>query len=415
MADITLLATADWDHPLWTNKQHVACSLVALGHRVLYVESLGLRSPRQAAHAPVATQARSDWSRIRRRLCHGVQPPRQVRPGLWVWSPLVFPGALAGWRLAINRLVLRVGLFVWSRSLHLQADWLWTYNPMTLSVLDPRPWKRLIYHCVDAIQAQPGMPAREIEQLENRLCHRADIVFVTSPGLYRSLGTLNPQTYFYPNVADVNHFGHALNRALPIPDDLAAIPNPRLGFVGAISNYKLDVPMLVCLARNHPEWSLVLIGPVGEGDPSTDVTSLLQLKNVHLLGTRSYGELPDYLRGFDVGLLPLRLNAYTQSMFPMKFFEYLAAGLPVVSSAIDALQPFADVAFLCDTTATAFASAIAAALKKEGPTIQKRLAAAAANTYNKRTQAMLNDLAKLEMGKTVDPATDLTGYHSFDS
>lgn len=396
MADITLIATADWDHPLWTNKQHVACSLAELGHRVLYVESLGLRPPRQAARGPAAGQAGSDRGRIWRRLRHGLLPPRRVRPGLWVWSPLVLPGAQGGLALRVNRLMLGLGLGLWRRVLGLRADWLWTYNPMTLAVLEPRPWRRLIYHCVDAIQAQPGMPAAAIERWEQRLCRRADAVFVTSPDLQRRLAPLNPLTRFYPNVADGAHFARALDPALPLPADLAAIPEPRLGFVGAISAYKLDLALLEQLARAHPGWSLVLIGPVGEGDPDTDVEALAALANVHLLGPRVYAVLPAYLKGFELGLLPLRFNAYTQAMFPMKFFEYLAAGLPVVASAIDALQPFADLALLVDPTPEAFTAGVTAALAGAGPSRPQRLAGAAAHTYRSRTEAMLRDLAALD-------------------
>jgi len=140
-----------------------------------------------------------------------------------------------------------------------------------------------------------------------------------------------------------------MDPALAVPAELAALPAPRIGFVGAISAYKLDLTLLETLARRHPHWSFVLIGPVGEGDPSTDVAALAALGNVHLLGTRPYNALPAYLKGLDLGLLPLRLTPYTQAMFPMKFFEYLAAGLPVVATAIDALQPFASLALLAPT------------------------------------------------------------------
>ena len=101
MADVVLLATADWDHPLWTNKQHVAVALAAEGHRVLYVESLGLR--------PAQATAR-DLSRILKRLRRGLRGPRRVRPGIWVWSPLVWPGGSTGLTLMLNRLSLSLGL-----------------------------------------------------------------------------------------------------------------------------------------------------------------------------------------------------------------------------------------------------------------------------------------------------------------
>jgi glycosyltransferase involved in cell wall biosynthesis len=387
MADITLLATADWNHPLWTNKQHVACSLASLGHRVLYVESLGLRPLRRGG---------PDRGRVLQRLRHGLRPPRQVRPGLWVWAPLVLPGASGGWPLWLNRQVLRLGLALWRRVLGLRADWLWTYSPMTLSVLSPAPFRRLIYHCVDAIQAQPDMPADTITRWEERLCRRADLVFVTSPALLEQLHPFNPRTHFYPNVADGAHFAAALDPALPVPQDLAAIPRPRLGFVGAISAYKLDLELLIELARRHPHWSFVLIGPVGEGDPSTDVSALAALANVHLLGARPYAALPACLKGMDVALLPLAFNPYTRAMFPMKFFEYLAAGVPVVATAIDALRPFADLALVCEPGIEPFAAAIRTALAGGGPDREQRLRGAAAHTYAGRTEAMLRDLAALD-------------------
>jgi glycosyltransferase involved in cell wall biosynthesis len=387
MADITLLSTADWDHPLWTNKQHVACSLADLGHRVLYVESLGLRPLRRGG---------GDLGRVWQRLRHGLRPPRRVRAGVWVWSPLVLPGAshpLARW---LNRQVLRLGLAIARMGLGFRRDWLWTYNPKTLAVLAPAPYRRLIYHAVDAIQAQPAMPAAEIVAWEQQLCRRADAVFVTSPQLLSSLAPFNPHTFFYPNVADGAHFGRALSPDLTVPPDLAALPGPRLGFVGAISAYKLDLALLETLARRQPGWSFVLIGPVGEGDPQTDVAALRQLANVHFLGVRNYDQLPAYLKGLDLGLLPLQRNPYTQAMFPMKFFEYLAAGRPVVATAINALQPFAGVALLCEPTAEAFATAIHTALAGAGPGLEQRLRVAAAHTYRGRTQAMLSDLAGLD-------------------
>lgn len=395
MADITLLATADWDHPLWTNKQHVACSLAELGHRVLYVESLGLRLPRQGPKGPALARARSDRDRIRRRLRHGLLPPRRVRPGLWVWSPLVLPGAHRGYALRFNRLLLGLGLALWRFLLGLRADWIWTYNPMTLAVLDPRPWRYLIYHCVDAIHKQPDMPAADINHWENKLCRAADAVFVTSPRLLEDLRPLNPLTFFYPNVADVAHFAQAMDPHLSVPPDLAVLPAPRIGFVGAVSAYKLNLTLLALLARRHPEWCFVMIGPVGEGDPRTDISELQSLTNVQFLGTRPYTSLPGYLKGFDVGLLPLQLNRYTQAMFPMKFFEYLAAGLPVVASAIESLQPYGELAWLCQPTPEAFEVAIGRALAGQGPSLDERLAGAHAHTYCQRTQAMLAHISAL--------------------
>ncbi len=386
MDDITLLATADWDHPIWTNKQHVACALADLGHRVLYVDSIGLRPPRRGG---------SDRGRLLRRLRQGLRPPRRVRGNVWVWSPLVLPGARTVWQVRLNRWILNLGLRLCRLWLRLRPDWLWTYNPVTLQIVDPGPYRRLIYHCVDAIQAQPDMPAASIDAWEERLCRRADIVFVTSPQLLERHRRHNPRTVFHPNVADAEHFGGAMAEALTVPGEIARLPPPRLGFVGAISAYKLDLPMLEALARRHPAWTFVLIGPVGEGDPTTEVRDLAALDNVHLLGPRPYAELPACLKGLDVALLPLRLNDYTRAMFPMKFFEYLASGRPVVATAIDALQPFRDVAVITAPREAAFAEGIARVLRGEGPPLEQRLGVARGHTYRTRTASMLEAIHAL--------------------
>jgi len=126
MADFVVLATADWDHPLWTNKQHVAISLAAAGHRVLYVESLGLRSPRVGG---------TDRARILRRLGRVLRPPRRVRDGVWVWSPFVLPGGTSGLALRFNSKALALGLEFARKWLGFHNPILWTYNPLTLRYL----------------------------------------------------------------------------------------------------------------------------------------------------------------------------------------------------------------------------------------------------------------------------------------
>ena len=127
MADFVVLATADWDHPLWTNKQHTALTLAAAGHRVLYVESLGIRPPRTGA---------SDRNRIVRRFQRMLQLPRQRRERLWVWSPPVFPGGHSGRALRFNRCLLQGGLELVCRWLGFTNPILWTYNPLTTLYLD---------------------------------------------------------------------------------------------------------------------------------------------------------------------------------------------------------------------------------------------------------------------------------------
>ena len=383
MADVVLLSTADWDHPLWTNKQHQASSLAALGHRVLYVDSLGVRPPRAD---------RSDSRRIWRRLRRGLRGPRQVGTNLWVISPLVMPGKSRGIWGRLNRWSLALSLLVADCILDFRRPLLWTFNPQTRQYLSLRKFHATIYHCVDRIQAQPGMPAPAIERAEADLCGAANAVFTTAPQLQQALASRNAGTHYFGNVADADHFGRALNSTLPVPHDLPPSASPLLMFIGAIDAYKLDLPLLEGLAARHPEWTFVFLGPVGETDPSTDVSGLQRLANVHLLGPRPYSALPGYLAQADVALLPLQVNDYTRHMYPMKFFEYLAAGCAVVATAIPSLADQADVALLCPAQLDAFEQAVQAALAGQCPPLDRRLARARLHTYRSRTQAMLEVL-----------------------
>ena len=384
MADIVLLSTADWDHPLWTNKQHVACSLAAEGERVLYVESLGLRS----------VQAKSqDFSRILRRLLLGLRFVRQVRPGIWVLSPLVLPGGSHGVALRLNRLMLRCSVSIACWVLRFRSPWLWTYNPLTLLYLPLKGFALSIYHAVDAVQEQPCMPRSLIESQEARLCRSVDQVFTTSPYLAEQLARHTDRICYEPNVADRDHFSAAMalrqDPGFVDPPELVGIRQPRIGFVGAISSYKLDFGLIRAVALRHPEWHFVFIGPQSEGEPSTDLSQLFGLSNVHWLGPKPYSQLPRFLAAFQCAWLPLQCNAYTRAMFPMKFFEYLFAGLPVVSTRIHALRSFEAICSLCPPDPWEFSQQLQRVLAGEVPGLEQRLSGIDGYTYASRTRRML--------------------------
>ena len=385
MADVILLSTADWDHPLWTNKQHLAVSLAEAGHRVVYVDSLGIRAARPG---------QADRRRILRRLRRSLQPLRRVRQGIWVLSPLVWPGRTSGIGGRLNRWSLNLALFWADWWLDLRTPLLWSFNPNTRLYLKLGRFQATIYHCVDRIQAQPGMPSEALDQAERDLCGVVNAVFTTAPQLQQQLAPLNPGTHLFGNVADAQHFGTALSGSLQRPRDMPAAVGPCLIFIGAIDRYKLDLAMFEALIAATPQWTYVLIGPVGETDPGTDVSSLASHPNVHLLGPKPYTELPAYLAAADVALLPLQLNDYTRHMNPMKFFEYLAAGCPVVATAIPSLLEQADVASLCPPQAGAFQEAIATVLQGDGPDLAQRLARAEQFTYARRTASMLQCLSR---------------------
>ena len=384
--NIILISTADWHHPLWTNKQHVSLSLAEAGFRVLYVESLGLRKIRNS---------KRDFTRIFSRIFNAFKPPRKVYSGVWICSPLVIPGHHQGLPLILNKLSISASIKFSSLFLGFVKPVLWTYNPITARVVDLSQFSLKVYHAVDAVQEQPDMPYSLIVNEERCLCRQVDHVFVTSQKLKQSLEPYSKSIKYDPNVVDFDHFSKSLRyEPQDLPDDLAAIPEPRIGFIGAITNYKLDIEMIASLAKSYPELNFVFIGPTEEGESFTNLQSWFELKNIYCLGPKKYNSLPLYCSGFACGWLPLRKNKYTESMFPMKFFEYLASGLPVVATSINSLTEFSSVAFLCQPTADEFARALHLAISGFGPSLEQRLTVARNNTYATRLRKMLEFIAK---------------------
>ncbi|MEZ6072010.1 MAG: glycosyltransferase [Pirellulales bacterium] len=342
---------------------------------MLYVDSLGLRRP---------TVNTRDLTRIGRRLLRGLSRPRQVEPNLWVFSPLVLPWHNRVATRRLNERVLAGALQRVTRQLGFRRPIVWTYNPLVEPLISRLDASLVVYHCVDDLGAVPGAPTDVIEACERRITADADLVLTTSRNLQRRLEPLNPAaTSYLPNVADYEHFSTARADG-PLPEDLRAIPRPRIGFIGAVSHYKVDFELVAEVARRRPDWHWVLIGQVGEGQPQS-LPEVLDAPNVHLLGPRSYGRLPDYLRGFDVATIPARVNPYTESMFPMKFFEYLAAGCSVVASNVPALDEFSHA---CQLVAGAddFTAAIARVLAGGGPDMATRDELARRHTWTWRAQ-----------------------------
>jgi glycosyltransferase involved in cell wall biosynthesis len=216
------------------------------------------------------------------------------------------------------------------------------------------------------------------------------LVFCTAPSLYERKRALNPEgTHYVHNVGDADHFKRALDPSTVVPREVAALPKPVIGFVGAVSNYKLNIDWLLELARQRPNYHLCLIGPIGVSDPSTNVSALKALPNVHVLGTRDYAVLPEYMKGFDVAVIPYRLNEYTDSVFPIKFFEYLATGKPVVVSRLPALEGFLDAVRVADD-AQSFITKCDEALTNRSAGAEERVALAEANSWSSRVSELLN-------------------------
>jgi glycosyltransferase involved in cell wall biosynthesis len=371
--DIVCVGFADWDTDLWTNQHHLMARL-ARENRVLFVESLGLRRPQLAGR---------DLSRVARRLRRGLRAPRAV-DGLHVLAPLVLPWHGNRAARALNRRLLAALARRATRRLGMTRPILWSYVPQAETLIGALHPELVIYHCVDDIAAQDRVDTASFRAAERRFAARADLVLASAPALAERMRKLSANVLYTPNVADTDLFAQALQ---PGPTDpaVAALARPRIVFTGAIVAVKLDIPLILALARARPRWSFALVGPIGPGEPRMDVSALRREANIHLLGPRSYAQLPEVLRGADAGLIPYALNELTRSIFPMKVYEYLAAGLPAVATPLPALADVAEVATAsgADELAGLLEQALA------GDTPERRAArshAAAAHSWERRLE-----------------------------
>jgi glycosyltransferase involved in cell wall biosynthesis len=326
---------------------------------------------------------------------------RTVNENLHVLSPMVLPFHKYRVVRIINKWLLDRQLDRSISKLGFEKPVLWSYVPNAVQFLGKWREKVSVYHCVDELTANPLIPADTVRTMEANFLLKVNIVFTTSPSLFDSKRKLNANTNYLPNVADFDHFSQASRNETAIHKEIASIPVPRLGFIGAISQYKLDLKLINSIAEKHSEWSLVLIGAKGEGEKEAEMGELEKYKNVFILGGRNYNILPQYLKGFDVCLLPNALNEYTKNMFPMKFFEYLSAGKPVVATNLAALSEFSEQCYL-SRSHEEFEKNIIKALSEDSPAKKStRMETAKAFTWEKRLDEMSDIIGEyLNRGKS---------------
>ena len=206
----------------------------------------------------------------------------------------------------------------------------WYYTPMALAVAGHLRPAVTVYDSMDELSAFRGASPR-LALLERRLLKRADLVFTGGHSLHEAKRHLHPHTHLFPSSVDAAHFNAARSEPIPSdePVDQAGLPRPRIGFFGVLDE-RIDYALLNAVAAARPEWQLVMVGPTAKIDPAM----LPRRLNLHWLGMKRYAELPAYLAGWDAGLMPFALNEATRFISPTKTPEFLAAGVPVVSTSV---------------------------------------------------------------------------------
>jgi UDP-galactopyranose mutase len=224
----------------------------------------------------------------------------------------------------------------------------WLYTPMAFPLVQGLDPDALVYDCMDELSLFLGAPP-ELLSHEAAVLQQADVMFTGGPSLYRAKQSRHHNVHCFPSSVDAAHFRRAKPSTTGAPaveaKDQASIPHPRVGFFGVIDE-RLDLPLIDAVAAARPEWQIVLVGPVVKIDPAT----LPRRPNINYFGQRSYEELPGYLAGWDVCLLPFARNDSTRFISPTKTLEYMAAELPIVSTPItDVAEPYGDIVYLGDT------------------------------------------------------------------
>jgi UDP-galactopyranose mutase len=278
----------------------------------------------------------------------------------------------------------------------------WLYTPLALPLAQALDPQVMVYDCMDELSLFLGAPP-ELLSRETELLSAADVMFTGGPSLFRAKQTRHRNVHCFPSSVDAAHFRAARSgeRAGAVEaEDQIRLPHPRLGFYGVIDE-RLDLELIDFLARQRPEWQVALVGPVVKIDPAT----LPRRPNIHYFGQRSYEELPGYLVGWDVCLLPFARNDATRFISPTKTLEYMAAERPIVSTPItDVAVPYGDIVYL-GATPEEFLAACDAALAAPPEERARRTArmreVLAGTSWTVTVAAMEKLIAEAMAGKTT--------------
>lgn len=249
---------------------------------------------------------------------------------LWVVTPQLKEGLSEDEAIAVQKELL-ANFFIEN---DITQYFFWYYTPMSLAVSDHFNPSLIIYDCMDELSAFKFAP-QSLKDREKELLRKADIVFTGGYSLYEAKKNRHPDVHAFPSSIDVEHFNKArLYNADPA--DQQSIPHPRIGYFGVIDE-RMDLNLIEGIARRKPDWHIVMVGPVCKISPD----ALPKLPNIHYLGMKSYNELPAYISGWDIAMLPFAHNEATRYISPTKTPEYLAAGKPVISTPIiDVLRQY---------------------------------------------------------------------------
>jgi glycosyltransferase involved in cell wall biosynthesis len=366
----------DWSgDPL--SKTHLM-RILARDNRVLWVNSIGYRAP---------TASKADISRAFKKLKAATNSLSEPERNIFVLNPIAIPVYGRPRIRNLNRALLRFQVKRAMRQLGFEQPINFVFNPAAAVVAGALGEKQILYYCVDEYTEFSGVSSSSLAELEQQLLRQSDLVIVSAERLYQSKVKTNPRTVLIRHGVDFDHFRKALDPETIVPEEIRDLPHPVIGFFGLIADW-VDLELMAEVAKRYPNGSMVLVGKA-----TTDTSVLEQLPNVHLLGRKPYASLPAYCKGFDVALMPFRINELTLNANPLKVRVYIAAGLPVVSTAI----PEVEVLGLCriGRDHPSFIQEVELALQDPGPSVA-RSESIRSESWGARVDELRASLARLE-------------------
>lgn len=375
--NIICFSSVDWTS-YKTSKIYIM-ELISKRNRVLYVETIGSRTP---------GLCKSHFYRIIIRISRwlkGLSRPQGAAAdcNILIYSPIIIPIYNSRFIRKINFYILRWRLRRLIERLNFKEPILWFYLPTAADLMGQLGEKFCLYHCVDNWLTYPGYRNSNFQDLEKKLFEFSDAVFISNKLLFDSKKELNKNTYYLSHGVEFEHYQRLFSPDDPLPADIRELDRPIIAMVGEVAGW-VDYGLLRRIAEAGTKWSIVLIGPIGY---DADIGKIKNIRNVYLLGRKEYRELPNYYRAIDVFIVPFILNEHIKYSTPTRLYEHLASGKPIVttdfSAAHETGEGLISIAYDCED----FVNKIESALKEDDASlIGRRKALAKANTWESRAE-----------------------------
>ncbi len=327
---IVCFSSNDWND-IPSSKFHIM-RYIGQSRTVLFIETIGIRQPRICAN---------DAKRAFHKIEKSLQGSRHAEAKIYRWSPLAIPFHKVMVVRHINSLYIAAMIKRISSTLDIKKPVIWSYLPNAIGIIKRLDFSKLVYHCIDDYGEFTGAPKRSFEAMEREILQTADLTVVSSRELLSLKRPHSKNIAYVPHGVDLKGFERELKNRVTLPD-IDAVKGPTAGFVGRIADW-IDLELVGRCASEMRHWSFVFVGP-----SNVDLSRYRGMGNMIFLGRRDHRLIPHYIKRFDVCLMPFVCNRLVASVNPLKMYEYLAVGKPVVSVPMPETAEFAGVVAIAE-------------------------------------------------------------------